>query len=164
AAATAPLAHILSRWVVGSSVQPVPPSHRPTSMTWLRRAHLTALAGGAFAMAVIFTAAPANASCAFPAKTSAYHFTGTVTAGEMASGVDSAAQAGIQALDGVGGAYDPADLHVEGQERHHLRPGVGPQPDDRRVLALPLAGELGKRVEGGLLRRCGVDRLEVFGD
>ena len=53
-------------------------------MTWLRRAHLTALAGGAFAMAVIFTAAPANASCAFPAKTSAYHFTGTVTAVENA--------------------------------------------------------------------------------
>src|SRR4051812_43270972 len=63
------------------------------------------------------------------------HFQRGLLGGEMAAGVDRAAEPGVQALNRVGAADDPADLYVEGQERHHLRPRVGPQPGDGRVLA-----------------------------
>jgi hypothetical protein len=45
---------------------------------------------------------------------------------EVAAGLDRAAEPGVEALDGIRGGDDGADLHVEGQERHELGPGVGP--------------------------------------
>lgn len=44
---------------------------------------------------------------------------------------------GVDALDNVGGANDGADLGVEGQERHELRPRLLPQPHDRWISVAP---------------------------
>ncbi len=49
---------------------------------------------------------------------------------------------GVDRLDRVRGAHDPADLLVELQERHELGPRVGPQLHDHRVLPTPFLGEL----------------------
>jgi hypothetical protein len=38
-----------------------------------------------------------------------------------------------------------ADLHVVVQERDELGPGIGPEPDDRRVLPALFLGELVER-------------------
>ena len=54
------------------------------------------------------------------------HLQRRLLGGEMASGVDRAAEPGVERLDGVGAADDSADLHVEAEEGHHLRPRVGP--------------------------------------
>ncbi|GAA2263059.1 hypothetical protein GCM10010430_54440 [Kitasatospora cystarginea] len=43
-------------------------------------------------------------------------FEGGLAVGEVAAGAGGPAVAGVQALDGVGGAYDLADLVVEGEE------------------------------------------------
>src|SRR5437764_6800346 len=56
------------------------------------------------------------------------HFQRRSLGGEMASGVDRTAESGVDGLDGVGAADDAADLDVEAEERHHLRPRVGPPP------------------------------------
>jgi hypothetical protein len=48
-------------------------------------------------------------------------------------------------------AHHGADLGVEPQERHKLRPRVLPQFDDRRVALLPGLGEGQERLQGGLL-------------
>src|SRR2546421_4355355 len=50
------------------------------------------------------------------------HFQRGLFGREMAAGVDSSAESGVEALDGVGTTHDAADLDVEGEERHHLRP------------------------------------------
>lgn len=63
---------------------------------------------------------------------------------EVPAGLDRPPVAGVEGLDGVGGADDAADLHVVVQERHELGPRVLPQPGDRRLLPAPLAGELGE--------------------
>src|SRR5207244_7601443 len=83
---------------------------------------------------------------------------GGLVGGEVPAGVDRTTEPGVETLDRVGGTHDLADLDVEGEERCELPPGVGPQSHDRRVLACPLAGELGERVEGGLLVDGRVDR------
>ena len=79
---------------------------------------------------------------------------------EVAAGLDRPPDPGVDGLDRVGGADDPADLGVEAEERHELRPGVLPQPHDRRVLLAPGVGELGEPLQCGLLGRRGVDGLE----
>src|SRR5579859_3460775 len=43
---------------------------------------------------------------------------------EMTPGLDRLTDPGVDALDGVRGVNDGADLRVEAQERHELRPGV----------------------------------------
>jgi len=89
---------------------------------------------------------------------------GGLLGGEVAAGLDRAAEPGVQRLDRVGGGDQRPDLGVEGQERGELGPGVLPQPDDGRVPFLPLAAELGEPVQRLGLGRGGVDRLEVLGD
>src|SRR5258707_9758504 len=64
------------------------------------------------------------------------HFQRCLFVREMAAGVDRAAEPGVERLDRVGGTDDRPDLDVEGEECDELRPGAGPQPDDRRVLGL----------------------------
>jgi len=64
----------------------------------------------------------------------------------------------------IRGADDLADLHVVVQERHELRPGVAPQPADRRVGLAPLLLELGEPGQRFGLRRSGIDRPQVVGD
>ena len=110
-----------------------------------------------------------HASAALPAGVEAHH--GEVDAlgrgglvGEVPAGADGPADEGVDALDGVGGADDGADLGVEGQDRHELRPCLLPQPDDRRIPVAPSFGELGEPGPGSRLGRRGVDGLESFGD
>lgn len=57
---------------------------------------------------------------------------------EVPAGADGAPVAGVDGLDRVRRADDPADLHVVVQEGHELRPGVVPQPHDRGVPLAPL--------------------------
>ena len=57
--------------------------------------------------------------------------------------------AGTTTYSAAPAMHDAADLVVELEEGGELRPGVGPQPDDGRVLAFPLGGELGERDGGG---------------
>src|SRR6266516_6118904 len=66
---------------------------------------------------------------------------GGLLVGEVAAGLDRAAEAGVEAFDGVGGGDDGADLGVEVEEGDELGPGVLPQPDDGRVAGLPGGGE-----------------------
>ena len=47
---------------------------------------------------------------------------GGLLGGEVAAGLDRAAEPGVQRLDRVGGADQRADLRVEGQERDELVP------------------------------------------
>src|SRR5215471_13091760 len=54
-----------------------------------------------------------------------------------------------------------ADLEVVVQERDELVPGVGPQPDDRRVPLPPRFGELVERHPCGLSVDGGVDGLDA---
>jgi hypothetical protein len=81
---------------------------------------------------------------------------------EVAAGVHGAAQPGVDRLDRVGRADDCSYFPVEAQEWYEFSPGVLPQPDDRGVAFLPLAGELGEPVERVRFGRRGVDGLEVF--
>src|SRR5205823_9740601 len=83
---------------------------------------------------------------------------------EVAAGVHRSAEPGVDRLDRICGADDRSYLPVELEEGHEFGPRVLPEPYDRRVAFLPLAGELGEPVEGFGLGRCGVNRLEVFGD
>ena len=84
--------------------------------------------------------------------------------GEVPTGLDRAAEAGIQRLDGVGGGDDGADLGVEGQEGDELGPGVLPQPDDGWVAGLPGRGEARQRLQRGRLGGGGIDRPQILGD
>jgi hypothetical protein len=83
---------------------------------------------------------------------------------EVSPGLDRLAYPGVHRLDRVRRVDHLADGGSEAQERHELRPRGLPQLDDRRILPLPRAGEVGKALEGGRLGRGGVDRLEVRGD
>src|SRR3982074_3216694 len=57
---------------------------------------------------------------------------------EVSAGADRAPAAGVDALDGIRGADDRADILVAVTERDDkFGPGVRPQPDDRRVAFLP---------------------------
>jgi len=47
--------------------------------------------------------------------------------GEVAAGIDRAAEPDVEALDRVGGTDQRADLLVEAQERDELGPGALPQ-------------------------------------
>src|SRR6516225_9887115 len=89
---------------------------------------------------------------------------GGLLGGEVAAGVDGAAQPGVDRLDGICGADDGSYLPVKLQERDEFCPGVLPEPDDRRVAFLPFAGEFGEPVQGAGFGGGGVDRLEVFGE
>ena len=84
--------------------------------------------------------------------------------GEAAAGSDGPAVAGVQALDRVGGADDASDLDVVVEERHELRPGVAPQPADRRVGLAPFLLELLEPGQRLGLRNGGIDRPQVVGD
>ena len=64
---------------------------------------------------------------------------------EVPAGADRAPVAGVERLDRVGQAQYAADLDVVVEERDELRPGVVPQPDDRRVALSPALGELVER-------------------
>jgi hypothetical protein len=64
----------------------------------------------------------------------------------MAAGVDRAPDPGVDGLDRVDGTNDRADLRVELEEGHELGPRIGPQPDNRRVFALPFLTEFGEGV------------------
>src|SRR5690606_4335783 len=57
-----------------------------------------------------------------------------------------------------------ADLDVVVQERDELRPGVLPQPADRRIHRAPLLRELLEPRFRGSLGRCRVDRAQVTSD
>lgn len=82
----------------------------------------------------------------------------------MPAGTDRPPHARVDAFDGVGYADDGADLAVELQEGYELSPGVGPEPDDRRVAFFPLLAELDEPVQRvGLQRRRG-GGLEVLRD
>src|ERR671910_1084820 len=82
----------------------------------------------------------------------------------MAAGPDRSAVAGIDRLDGVGATDDLADLDVVVQERHELRPGVAPQPADRRIRLAPLLLKLLEPGQRLGLGGGGVDRPQVMGD
>jgi hypothetical protein len=83
---------------------------------------------------------------------------------EVPAGLDRAADPGVDRLDRVGRAHHPADLGVEGQERHELRTRVLPQPDDRRVALPSGVGELQEPFHRGGLGGGGVDRAQRLGD
>ena len=89
---------------------------------------------------------------------------GGLVGGEVSPGPDGLADPRVDALDRVGGADDLADLHVEPEEGHELRPGRLPEPDDRRILPAPGAGELHEPLQRGLLGRRGVDGPERLRD
>src|SRR5581483_8045962 len=89
---------------------------------------------------------------------------GGLLGGEVAAGLDRAAEPGVEALDRVGGADQRADLLIEAQERDELGPGALPQLDDGRVAGFPGAAELGERVQRGGLRRRGVNRPQRLRD
>lgn len=55
---------------------------------------------------------------------------------EMSTGIDRPPDPRVDAVDRVGRADDSGDLAVELQEGHELSPGIGPQPDDRRISLL----------------------------
>ena len=57
---------------------------------------------------------------------------GGLLGGELAAGVDGAAEPGVQRLDPLV-VQITGLISREGQERHELGPGVLPQPHDRRV-------------------------------
>jgi hypothetical protein len=63
--------------------------------------------------------------------------------GEVASVADGLAEPGVQALDGVGGVHDGAQLDGVVEEGHELSPGLFPGVDHRRVAIAPGLGELG---------------------
>ena len=84
--------------------------------------------------------------------------------GEMTAGVDRPPDPSINRLNRVGGANDRADLGIELEKRHELRPRVRPQPDDRGILALPFLTELSEGIQRSSFRRRSVDWLEIFRD
>jgi hypothetical protein len=69
---------------------------------------------------------------------------------EVAAGLDRAPVAGVEGLDGVGGADDLADLDVVVQEGDELAPGVLPEPDDGAVPLSPPVRQLVERCPGRL--------------
>jgi hypothetical protein len=71
---------------------------------------------------------------------------------------------GTQDNHRVGGADDRADLLIELQKRHELGPRISPQPNDRRILLLPLLTELGEGIQRSGLRRRGVHWFQVTRD
>ncbi|KFI76686.1 hypothetical protein BMON_0822 [Bifidobacterium mongoliense DSM 21395] len=87
------------------------------------------------------------------------HFNAARPPKEVPTRPDGAAEPGVQTLDRVRGADDPADLHVVVQERDEPFPCVEPQALDRRVLARPVFEHLVTRMFGG--GRCG-GRVDGF--
>jgi hypothetical protein len=84
------------------------------------------------------------------------HFEGGLLGREVSTGADRAAEPGVERLDRVRRGDDGADLGVEVEERHELRPRACPQLHDRRVASLPALRELGQAVVCGRFgrRRC----------
>lgn len=64
---------------------------------------------------------------------------------KVAAGADGFTDARVDALDGVGGTDDLADLHIEGQERHEFRPGVDHSFTIAGCLALQVGWNFGNR-------------------
>jgi len=73
---------------------------------------------------------------------------GGLLGGNVAAGLDRAAEPGIERLDRVGGADQRADLPAGPQEGHELGPGAFPELDDGRVLRFPGAAERGCGTSG----------------
>jgi hypothetical protein len=80
---------------------------------------------------------------------------------EMAPGADRAPVSSVQRFDRVRRAHHTSDLYVVVQERDELFPRGLPQPDDRRVSAAPLLGQVPQGGRSGLRVRGGIDRLHV---
>jgi hypothetical protein len=77
--------------------------------------------------------------------------------GEVASVADGLAEPGVQALNGVDGVHDRAELDGVVEEGHELAPGLLPGVDHRRVAVTPGVGELGEAGLGGVEGGGGVD-------
>ena len=68
----------------------------------------------------------------------------------------TAADPGVDRLNGVRAADDLADLDVKVEERHELGPGVLPEPHDGRVAGAPGLAELQEAFQRSALGRRGV--------
>ena len=83
-----------------------------------------------------------------------------VVVGEVSAGLDRLADLHVEALDGVGGVDDPADLFGEGEERDHSCPRRVSQTWRAAVRVLlfgPGGGELVEYLAGGVGVGGGVD-------
>ena len=61
---------------------------------------------------------------------------------ETAPGLDDFAKRPMQRLDRIGGVDHLADARREGEERHHMLPGIAPDLADRGVSLAPFSLEL----------------------
>ena len=71
------------------------------------------------------------AGSGLPCRVECHHgevdaFEGGLLGREVPAGADGFADAFVHALDRIGRAHDPADLTIEPEERHELRPRVLP--------------------------------------
>jgi integrase len=86
---------------------------------------------------------------------------GRLVIGEMPPRLENLAQAGVHALNGIGGVNHPAHLGREGKERNHLVPDPAPGGGHSGEFLAPRAAL--KRIEfcqGGLGTGGGIDRLD----
>ncbi|MXZ14262.1 MAG: alpha/beta fold hydrolase [Acidimicrobiales bacterium] len=89
---------------------------------------------------------------------------GGLFVGEVASMSHCSAEPGVEALDGVRGVDDPAQLGGELQERDELVPGLPPGADHGGVGVLPVLGERLEACLGGLDGGGRVDAAHGLGD
>jgi hypothetical protein len=90
-------------------------------------------------------------------------FEGGLLVGEVPAGLGPAPVAGVQALDGVGGADDLPDGVRQAEEGHELAPGPLPGSRDRGVALAPGGVEADETRPGLFLVDGGVDGLETTG-
>src|SRR6266540_3218567 len=88
-----------------------------------------------------------------------------VVVGEVPACLDRLADLHVQALDGVGGVDDAADLLGEGEEGDDPLPGAVPdlQRGGARLAVGPGGGELIEHLAGGVSVGCGVDPAQLAG-
>ena len=67
----------------------------------------------------------------------------------------------IQGLNGVGRTQNSPYLGVVIEELDEFLPGIGPQPDDRRIRLAPSLGEIVESCQSCRLGRGRIDRLEI---